>query len=213
MKIKICGLFRSVDVSYVNDAHPDYAGFVFAESRRKISHSFAAELRSSLDRTITSVGVFVNAPIEEIKDIYDEGTIEIAQLHGDEDRAYIRDLKDHCGITVVKAVRLMSEKDVLSAEKSGADYLLFDNGTGGTGSRFDWSLVRNATVPFFLAGGINLSNIGDALNLVPHPYALDISSGAEVDGFKDRDTIIKLVESVRNEDREEGIWERKHNDR
>jgi phosphoribosylanthranilate isomerase len=202
MKIKICGLFRPIDISYVNDARPDYAGFVFAESRRKVSRALAADLRSALSPAITPVGVFVNAPIEDIADIHSDGTIEVAQLHGNEDGEYIRDLKERCGITVIKAISVRSGKDIEAAEELGADRLLFDNGTGGTGTGFDWALIRNIKTPFFLAGGINLSNIRDAMRLIPAPYALDVSSGAEVGGVKDRDTIIKLVECVRNADTE-----------
>jgi phosphoribosylanthranilate isomerase len=200
MKIKICGLFRPVDVTYVNEALPDYAGFVFAKSRRKVSLDLAEEMRSALDEKITPVGVFVDSPIEEIVSIYEEGIIDIAQLHGDESAEYIETLREHCKVKIIRAVSVETEHDIRRANGFGADHLLLDNGPGGTGVKFDWSLVKHVTKPFFLAGGINLSNMEDALHLTPAPYALDISSGAEIDGLKDRDTIIKLVETVRNAD-------------
>ena len=85
MKIKICGLFRSEDIDYVNEARPDYVGFVFAESRRQVSPEQAANLRSRLANGIVPVGVFVNAPAANIAALYRDGVISIAQLHGAED--------------------------------------------------------------------------------------------------------------------------------
>jgi hypothetical protein len=94
IKIKICGLFREEDAAYANEAKPDYAGFVFAESRRKVSPALAARLRRLLDSDIVPVGVFVNASLGDITALYRDGIIDIVQLHGDEDAAYIARLRE-----------------------------------------------------------------------------------------------------------------------
>ncbi|MDR2070961.1 MAG: phosphoribosylanthranilate isomerase [Treponema sp.] len=224
-KIKICGLFRQEDISYVNEARPDYAGFVFAKSRRQVTASQAARLRSGLGEGIVPVGVFVNAPVQDIAALYREGVIAAVQLHGSEDKDYIRRLKDVCEAPAIKAVSVRNREDLLPwAAGSGADFLLLDHGAGGTGERFNWQLVLGDnpadgtrpgsgqdtagctagctafSLPYFIAGGITVHNITEALSLKPDgpkPYGIDVSSGAETGGVKDRDKILKLVELVR----------------
>lgn len=193
-KLKICGLFRAPDIAYVNAAQPDYIGFVFAKSRRQVTHARALALRELLQPGIVPVGVFVNAPQAEIVRLYREGIIEIAQLHGEESRAYVESLKRK-GIPTIKAVRVESEEDILSHMDSPADYLLLDNGAGGTGTAFDWGVLSTCTRPYFLAGGVNLDNIAQAI--VHKPYCIDVSSGAETGGVKDSEKIRLLTESVR----------------
>lgn len=192
-KLKICGLFREADIACVNAAGPDYIGFVFAKSRRQVTHAQALTLRELLRPGIVPVGVFVNAPEEEIARLYREGIIEIAQLHGGESRAYVDGLKQK-GIPTIKAVRVESEADILSHMDSPADYLLLDNGAGGTGTAFDWGVLSTCTRPYFLAGGVNLDNIAEAI--AHKPYCIDVSSGAEADGVKDGEKIRRLVETV-----------------
>jgi phosphoribosylanthranilate isomerase len=94
MKIKICGLSRDEDVDYVNEALPDFAGFVFAQSKREVSPAQAARLRRRLAESVTTIGVFVNAPVEDISALYRDGVISLAQLHGNEDETYISRLKN-----------------------------------------------------------------------------------------------------------------------
>lgn len=195
-KLKICGLFRAADIDYVNEAKPDYIGFAFAKSRRQVNPALARTLRERLDSGITPVGVFVNAPQAEIIQLYRENIISIAQLHGGESRAYIESLKKK-GVPVIKAVRVESGADILAHMDSPADYLLLDNGAGGTGTAFDWNLLSACTRPYFLAGGVNLSNISDALKI--HPYCVDVSSGAETDGVKDGEKIHLLAKAIRAE--------------
>ena len=93
-KIKICGLFRPIDIEYVNEALPDYIGFVFAKSKRQVTPEQAGTLRKGLNPQIKAVGVFVNAPMEEVIQLLNNGTIDLAQLHGDEDEEYIKRLKN-----------------------------------------------------------------------------------------------------------------------
>jgi len=206
VKIKICGLFREQDIDYISEARPDYAGFVFAESKRRISPAFAAGLRLLLPDEIIPVGVFVNAPVADIAALYRENVIAIAQLHGTEDNEYITRLKEASASGGKKPVEVI--KTVKSAElkenalpATGADYYLIDSGAG-SGKTFNWELLNSAnmnavkrTKPWFLAGGVDLGNIESALSF--NPYALDVSSGAETDGVKDREKIVQLVSIVR----------------
>jgi phosphoribosylanthranilate isomerase len=222
-KIKVCGLFREEDIDYVNEARPDYAGFVFAKSRRQVTASLAARLRSRLGEGIVPAGVFVNAPVQDIAALYRDGIIAVVQLHGGEGRDYILRLKGVCEAPVIKAIPVKSREDLLpwtaegaraAAVLPGADFLLLDNGAGGTGETFNWRLAlgdradnggnaagqRAFTLPCFIAGGITVHNIEEALTLRPggaKPYGIDVSSGAETGGLKDREKILRLVELVR----------------
>jgi phosphoribosylanthranilate isomerase len=211
-KIKICGLFREDDIEAANEARPDYIGFVFAPSKRRVSAGQAAELRNRLRENIIPVGVFVNTPVGEIAALYRDGVIDIAQLHGSEDKAYITALKERTAVEkrgAIPVIRVIksNELEMMNAESAvlnqhlsdGAEYLLFDNGGGGTGKSFDWNIIGNLgtlNTPWFLAGGIGLHNIEQALAL--KPFAVDVSSGAETNGVKDRDKMIRLTHIVRN---------------
>jgi phosphoribosylanthranilate isomerase len=194
MKIKICGLRREADIAYANAAAPDYIGFVFANSRRRVSYEEAARLRAGLSRGIAPVGVFQNAPARDIAALYRDGVITLAQLHGNEDDTYIAALKQLCGVPVIRAVVVRTPADAARRDGSEADFLLYDSG-GGTGVAFDWNLIAGREKPFFLAGGIGPDNIEDALDR--RPYAVDISSGAETDGVKDAEKMAALVRAVR----------------
>ncbi len=197
-KIKICGLFRPCDAEFVNSARPDFAGFVFYEkSRRYVTFKEAQKLRESIRPEIRTAGVFVDASLEWIAALYRDKTIGIVQLHGGEDDLFIKRLRQtlpHAEIW--KAFKIRSEKDLLAAERSCADRVLLDNGYG-TGECFDWSLIKSFSRPFILAGGLTPQNIPEAV-LRFHPYAVDLSSGVEKDGLKDRDKIAAAVEAIRS---------------
>ena len=197
VKIKICGLKRLEDIEMVNRYKPDYIGFVFADTKRKVSHELASELKANLDSDIISVGVFVDAPKEEILKLFNEGTIEIAQLHGSESEDYIIDLKESTNneLKIIKAIEMSEDTDLLSYDSSNADYLLLDSGKG-SGKTFDWRLIRkDLKKDFFLAGGLNSENITGAIEQF-NPYAVDLSSSLEVDGFKNEDKIKEIMEII-----------------
>lgn len=196
-RIKICGLFRPEDIEYVNDALPDYIGFVFAKSRRQVTTEQAEKLRSSLNKEIQAVGVFVNEPIENVIQLLKNRVIDIAQLHGDEDEAYIKQLKAEMACPIIKVIRVECADDISKAQNTPADYLLLDHGKGGTGEAFDWSMASECKKPFFLAGGIHTQNVERALEQLK-PFAIDLSSGVETDGVKDKDKIMEIVRRVRN---------------
>jgi phosphoribosylanthranilate isomerase len=190
-KVKICGLRRPEDIAFVNEAKPDYIGFVFAKSRRQVTCEQAYELQKDLDPSILKVGVFVDAPLSEIAGIYEKGCIDVVQLHGNETDEEILAVKTALGCPVIKAVSVTKAEDFLKAQARPADYLLFDYGNGGTGKSFDWSQIPALEKPWFFAGGIDPDNVKEALRY--HPYAIDVSSGVETDGVKDREKIRRVV--------------------
>ena len=197
VKIKICGLFRPCDAEYVNLAMPDYAGFVFYEkSRRKVTPEQAHKMREVMNSWIKTVGVFVNAPIQEIAELYRENIVDIVQLHGDEGEAWLAELRGVLpDVPIWKAYRIRSAEDIGTAAQSMADMVLLDNGNG-TGKSFDWSLIRDFPRQFLLAGGLTPENIPIAVARL-HPYAVDLSSGVESGGRKDRDKILAAVAAAR----------------
>lgn len=193
-KIKICGIKRECDIDYINEAMPDYIGFVFAKSKRQVSHEVAAKLRAKLNTAIIPIGVFVNAPMEEIVSLYNEGIIHMAQLHGQENSTYIEKLRSQTDCPLIKALKIDKDFDSSILSTLNVDYFLFDNGTGGTGKTFDWSLMPKTEKPFFLAGGLNAQNIDAAIAY--NPFALDLSSGVEINGFKDREKILEITSKI-----------------
>ena len=197
VKIKICGLKRLEDIEIVNKYRPDYMGFVFADTKRKVSHELARQLKDKLDPKIISVGVFVDAPKEEIVELFENGTIEMAQLHGLESEDYIKDLKAMTDnrLIVIKTIEMSQDTDLLKYDSSNADYLLLDSGKG-SGKTFDWRLIRkDLKKDFFLAGGLNKDNVTQAIEEF-EPYAVDLSSSLEVNGFKNEDKIKEIMEII-----------------
>ena len=194
-KIKICGLKRREDIEYVNKYQPDYIGFVFAGKKRKLTYDQVVDLKKYLTSSIQVVGVFVNEDISFVEKLVKEHVIDLVQLHGQEDQKYIQALKEKVDVSIFKAIQINYE-DSFNEHYDG-DYYLYDHGTGGSGESFDWSMLKEVDKPVFLAGGINLLNIDDALK--KNVYALDVSSGVETDGFKDEKKIKKIVRRVRNE--------------
>ena len=206
MRVKICGLSRPCDIDFVNEARPDFCGFVFAKSRRQVTVGQAKVLREKLSEEIIPVGVFVNEPLENVVWLLKNSVISWPQLHGAEDENYIAELRlrTDAKFPIIRAVRVNTAEDLLAAQKCGADFLLLDHGAGGTGKTFDWNILKmgigGSTVPlkpFFLAGGICLENVNEAMVL--KPYALDLSSGVETNGVKDRNKILEIVRRIKND--------------
>ena len=197
-KIKLCGLSRKCDIEWVNALKPEYIGFVFwSKSKRNVPPQKAKELKDLLSPDIKAVGVFVDEPIENVAELLNDNIIDIAQLHGGEDEEYIKKLRMLSGKPIIKAFLLKSESDAERAEKSTADYILVDSGTG-TGKSFDWELLKNISRPYFLAGGLCCENISQAITALD-PYAVDVSSGIETNGCKDKNKMAAFVAAVRKE--------------
>ena len=196
-RVKICGLRRIEDIEAVNHALPDYIGFVFATSKCRVDIETAAMLKEKLDSRINAVGVFVNDEVSIIYKIVRNGIIDLIQLHGDEDDMYIERLKKVRDCPVIKAVSIGYALPVLP---KAADYLLFDTLSaqrGGAGKAFDWRILANySETSYFLAGGISIENVTEALSRLL-PFCVDVSSGVETEGIKDSEKINEFVQTVR----------------
>lgn len=194
-KVKMCGLRREVDIENANKLLPDYIGYVFApKGKRYITPAAASELTKILDSRIIPVGVFVDEEVGNVIKIVDSGAIKIVQLHGSEDEDYIAKLRAN-GITVIKAFIVKSASDIGLANNSSADYVLLDAGMGD-GKQFDYKLLNAIKRPYFLAGGLDPQNVGEAVEALS-PYAVDVSSGIETDGYKSLEKMTAFINTVR----------------
>lgn len=242
--IKICGLKRIEDVYAVNEFKPDYVGFVFAATKRFVSDETAAILKATLNPDIPVVGVFVNEPIAHIVKLVREKSIDIIQLHGQEDLDYVNRLREELTkevgsqdkgatsrVPLIKVVRIdvtvdekladektvdenvyatwkekqteINRKLIMEAKKCEPEYLLFDSKVkgipGGSGQTFDIANLpddEEIGLPYFLAGGIDLSNVADLIAL-KRPFGIDVSSAVETEGVKDAEKIKAMIEAVR----------------
>ena len=198
-KIKLCGLRRACDIEWANELKPDYIGFVFSKkSKRYVTPEEAGKLKSMLDSPIKAVGVFVDAAPEVIAGMVELGVIDVVQLHGSEDEAYLRELKRRIKIPVFQAFRITSAEDVKRAEVSSADMVLLDAGAG-CGEVFDWNLLKDMKRPYFLAGGLTPENVSQAIKSL-HPYGVDASSSLETEGLKDSIKMAAFVKAVRGKE-------------
>lgn len=190
--IKICGIFRKEDVLIVNKYKPDYIGFVFAKSPRQVTRQQAKELKALVDKDIKVIGVFVNEEITKIMDIVKDKSIDGIQLHGKEDARYIERLKQYTNVPIIKAMSLTSGSKI----EADVTYYLLDAKQPGHGQCFDWSLITKMDKPFFLAGGIHVDNIKEAMNI--DCFGIDVSSGVETNGVKDEEKIKAIIGGIRN---------------
>jgi phosphoribosylanthranilate isomerase len=199
VKVKICGLFRECDIACVNEARPDYAGFVFyPPSHRYVTKEQMQHFRELLSTEIPAVGVFVNEQPERVAEYLRTGLLQVAQLHGGEDEAYIEKLRELApGCEIWKAYKIRSAEDLRAAEESSADRILLDNGYG-TGQSFDWNLLQEKKIsrPFLLAGGLRGENIGEAIARF-QPWGVDLSSGVETEKKKDPEKIRQILTQIR----------------
>ena len=194
--VKICGLMRHEDVDYVNHCKPEMAGFIMCPGfRRTRSVSDAEMMVRKLSENISSVGVFMDQPLEQVSDIVKEVGFNLIQLHGDEDDEYIKKLRNLTGKRIIKSFKVKSREDIVRAEGSAADMILLDGGAGD-GKTFDWSLIGSSKREYILAGGLTPENVGDAVSTL-HPFAVDTSSGVETEQFKDEQKIRGFIRAVR----------------
>lgn len=213
-KVKICGLKSLADVDAVNEYLPEYAGFVFANTKRFVSDSQAKEMKSRLAKEIKAVGVFVNEPIEHVIDLCNRKIIDVVQLHGEENEEYIQSIREKTDAPVIKAIKVQTKEQVLNEISKSADFMLYDTYKagvlGGSGEQFpleilvscieEWKRNRETITPFFLAGGLNAENVRACMNEV-FCYGVDVSSGVETDGIKDREKIKNFIQTVRKTER------------
>ena len=212
-KVKICGLRRPEDILFVNKYLPEYVGFVFAESKRRVSIEEAAELSGKLDERIKRAGVFVNETIENVVSAVKMCRLDVVQIHGDEDPSYVSELKEELlkegfnsnklnKVQIWKGIRVKDETSFKQLEKYGADAYLLDTfvegSYGGAGKTFDWNLAIKAKEygDVILAGGLTPDNLISARNKV-NPAVLDVSSGVETEGYKDEGKIRDFINMAR----------------
>ena len=195
-KIKLCGLSRIEDIEAANTLKPDFIGFVFAaKSKRRVSHLKAAELKSKLNPETKAVGVFLDDDLDTVGALMNLGIVDLVQLHGSEDEEYISKLRAITDKPIIKAFIINNEDDVKRAEASSADYILLDGGKG-EGRSFNWKLLESIKRPYFLAGGLNADNAEAAVADL-HPFAVDVSTGIETGGVKDKEKMAAFVTAVR----------------
>ena len=198
-KIKICGLTRRQDVLSAAELGADLLGFVFAKSPRRISPERMVEISAGLPEGVLKVGVFVDAPLAEIQDIAAFCALDVLQLHGSEDLDYCRVLEAY---KLLKVFRLGVGRTLPQSSLSSYWAALFDTWlpemAGGGGKVFDWRQVLPwSGSRFFLAGGLNPENVGEAITMT-RPFGVDVSSGVESSpGIKDPSKIRKFIEMVK----------------
>lgn len=208
MMIKLCGMRRPEDIEYVNEAKPNFIGFILAEGyRRTISVEQAAKLAASLQGDIKAVGVFIDQSPEFLAEAAEMIGLYAVQLHGNEDADYISRLRKLTDAKIWKAARVRTAEDIRHADSLGADMLVLDSfspaGNGGTGKVADWELIKSVrtNTPYLLAGGIDIDNIEQAIKILPPGCWIDVSSGTETDGVKDPDKIKAIMNIVRKVDK------------
>ncbi len=199
--IKLCGIKRATDIEKVNDLKPEYIGFVFWEkSKRNVSIEEAKELKGRLSDGIKAVGVFVDCEPEFAAGLANKKIIDVIQLHGSEDEAYIRKLRTMTDAEIIKAFQfcedpVKNDQIVNAVNESSTDFVLLDAGKG-CGNTFDWTITERINKKFFLAGGLDPENVKGAIDKTK-PYAVDVSSGIETDGVKDPAKMERFVNNVR----------------
>lgn len=211
MRIKVCGMTNTEQVMQLDDLGVEFAGFIFypKSPRYAFRHMPRPEIKKIKGQHINKVGVFVNAPLDELLQTVDDCGLHLVQLHGDETPKYCEKVADYVG--VIKAFRLREDDQVLWKVKDYqdiADMFLFDTdgtGYGGTGKKFNWSMLQglNINKPFFLSGGIGPDDVEAIASFSKDPvakdlFSLDVNSKFEtIPGLKDMQAVAKFVNAVK----------------
>ncbi len=190
-KVKICGLSTVEAVETAVLAGADYIGFVFAESKRQVSLEQAHELAKLVTGKTKIVGVFVSPSLEDLEQAIAQVPLDMVQIHGMFDDALIQKIS----VPVIRAIQLSDQEAKVT---SPADFLLFDAPVAGSGRTFNWDLLKEQKIQqdFFIAGGLTVDNVRQARETF-QPYALDVSSGVEIDGRKDIEKIKAFIEGAK----------------
>lgn len=202
MKVKICGITDIDAALWAIEYGADALGFVFAESKRKISVEKAKAIIDQIPSIIMTVGVFVNEDIETIHETALLSGFNTIQLHGDETKQDIQ----VCQLPVIKAVGVGAASDLSVISDYPSDYVLLDSPKGkyhgGNGTSFNWSIVSeipNIRQKVILAGGLTSENVVKAIQIV-RPFMVDVSSGVETNGKKDRQKIKEFIRLAKSEE-------------
>lgn len=208
MRLKICGMREAENIRQLLTLQPDYMGFIFYEkSSRFVGEELDEELLKSFPFTTRKVGVFVNSTASHILEMYKKYKLDYVQLHGEELPDFCKNLK-HKGINVIKAFSIDVDFNFgkLQNYKPYCDFFLFDTKgeqRGGNGKSFDWSLLDkyDNEKPFFLAGGIDLENVHNALKITDLKiHSLDVNSKFEITpALKNIDMLEELMNIIKPE--------------
>ncbi|MCJ7728172.1 MAG: phosphoribosylanthranilate isomerase [Actinobacteria bacterium] len=210
--IKICGITNIDDAKSISELRVDAMGFVLsADSPRRIEAITAYRIIEALrtgENKISMVGIFVNEEIGRVLNNYRSLRLDYIQLSGDEDRDYLKDLKEKAkDIKIIKSIRIKNKSESYSAKinkkvdklKEYADFILMDsyskNVYGGTGVSFNWDIVKDyyREIPVILSGGLDAENVRQAVDIVK-PFGVDASSKLEIyPGKKDIDKVTKFI--------------------
>lgn len=210
MRIKVCGMTSAEQVLQLDEMGVEFAGFIFypKSPRYVFKHMSKPDIKKIKGKGINKVGVFVNAPIEEVLQTVDDCGLYLVQLHGDETPKYCEKIADY--ITVVKTFRLREDDNILWKVKDYqdiADMFLFDTegaGYGGTGRKFDWNVLKGLNIgkPFFLSGGIEPGDIEKLKEFTKEPvakdlFSIDINSKFEISpGIKDMYKLREFIQAI-----------------
>jgi phosphoribosylanthranilate isomerase len=198
-KVKICGIQQLDAAMWAVEAGADAVGFVFADSKRRITLEKAAAISDSLPVGILRIGVFVNASKEELQNAVEKVNLDYVQLHGDESPAFCTTLT----LPYIKAVSIKEKNDLDILPEYGGEMMLVDSGNGpyrgGNGTSFEWDYLKDdqsRSQKLILAGGLKKENVREAINKV-RPYMVDVSSGVESGGIKDKVKIEEFINEVK----------------
>jgi phosphoribosylanthranilate isomerase len=202
MKIKVCGMRDTKNIQELSLLKPDFMGFIFYKKSKRYATNIVEEIAlKNLDSSIAKVGVFVDSPTNEVLETISKYQLQYAQLHGNESVEYCENLKNK-GIKIIKAISITPDFDfqTINIYNKVVDFFLFDTATpqkGGSGIAFDWQLLDQykGPIPFLLAGGIDQTNINDALNLQnKYLFGLDLNSKFEIEpGLKDIEKLKNIL--------------------
>ena len=190
--VKVCGITRQEDAELAISLGAWAIGFIlWPGSRRACDPAMAAGIARTVRRRIETVGVFVNASLDEIAWAVDAIGVTHVQLHGDEGPSFCTAVAQRTGARVIKALRIDLGADFRDAERYHTDFHLLDaavaGARGGTGRTWDWSLAaqRHSKVPALLSGGLTAANVAEGIAAV-RPWGVDVASGVEAEpGVKD----------------------------
>ncbi|MGL4655436.1 MAG: phosphoribosylanthranilate isomerase [Sarcina sp.] len=196
MRYKICGVRNTKEIGYINETNCNYVGFVFSKSKRQINKEKYKSISKYLNKGIKKVGVFKNEPLNYINEIISETDIDIVQLHGNEDLEYISKIDSRAEIWKSVIGDASLENQILHY-KNNVKRILIDAKICGEGKCFDWSILEKINIEeFIIAGGIDTFNIERFLKQYK-PYAVDLSSGVEMNGEKNRKLILEFNRKIK----------------
>ncbi|MBM7580182.1 phosphoribosylanthranilate isomerase [Jeotgalibacillus terrae] len=196
MLVKICGLMNKQDVTAAVDSGADYLGFVFADSKRRVTPEHAARISKDVPGHVRKVGVFVNSTKEEVEETVRVAKLDLIQLHGEESPEFCLDMPK----PVIKAFSISSNSDLNKFEEYDVKHILTDapggKYRGGSGHTFDWTVLKGGSAEIFLAGGLTPENVSAAIRETS-PVGVDVSSGVETDGKKDHLKIHSFIKEAK----------------